>query len=67
MLVRWTASGTYHHGFPRRSPDAVGWGITFTGTDTLRIPGGQLLEYWPNADGLSFVQQLDVREVTGRT
>jgi hypothetical protein len=40
--------------------------ITFTGTDTLRIAGGQIVN-WANADGLLFVQQLGVREVPGRT
>jgi hypothetical protein len=37
--------------------------VTFTGTDTLRIAGGKLAEYWANADSLLFFQQLGVREV----
>jgi predicted ester cyclase len=67
MVVRWKASGTYQGGFPGASPDPVGRVITFMGIDILRIVDGQLVEYWRNADGLLFVQQLGVREVPGRT
>jgi hypothetical protein len=45
---------------------AVGREVIFTGTDTLRVAGGQLAEYWANADSLLFFQQLGVREVPAR-
>ena len=60
--MRWKASGIYHGGFAGASPDSVGRVITFMGIDILRIIDGQLVEYWRNADGLLFVQQLGVRE-----
>ena len=63
MVVRWKARGTYRGGFPGASPDAVGREVTFTGTDTLRIADGMLVEYWANADSLLFIQQLGVQEV----
>jgi predicted ester cyclase len=66
MVVRWKAHGTYQGGFPGASPEAVGREVTFTGTDTLRIAGGKLAEYWANADSLLFFQQLGVREVPAR-
>jgi predicted ester cyclase len=66
LVVRWKARGTYRGGFPGASPEAVGRDVTFTGTDTLRIAGGKLAEYWANADSLLFFQQLGVREVPAR-
>ncbi len=63
LVVRWKALGTYAGGFPGAAPEAVGRTVSFTGTDTLRIAGGQLAEYWANADSLLFLQQLGVREV----
>ena len=63
LVVRWKARGTYRGGFPGASPEAVGREITFTGTDTLRIAGGMLAEYWANADSLLFFQQLGIREI----
>jgi predicted ester cyclase len=66
LVVRWTAHGTYRGGFPGASPEAAGREVTFTGTDVLRIAGGQLAEYWANADSLLFIQQLDVREIPAR-
>ena len=63
MVVRWKARGTYRGGFPGAPPEAAGREVTFTGTDTLRIAGGMLAEYWANADSLLFFQQLGVREV----
>ena len=65
FAVRWEAQGTYGGGFPGASPEAVGRKIVFTGTDTLRVAGGLLAEYWVNSDGLLFLQQLGVREVPG--
>jgi SnoaL-like polyketide cyclase len=52
MAVRWKARGTYRGGFPGSAPEAVGREVIFTGTDTLRIAGGQFAEYWANADSL---------------
>jgi SnoaL-like polyketide cyclase len=65
--VRWKAHGTYIGDFPGAAPEAVGREVTFTGTDTLRIAGGMLAEYWANADSLLFIQQLGVREVPAPT
>ena len=39
---------------------AVGSQVSFTGTDTLRVAGGQIAEYWANADMLQLLQQLGV-------
>jgi len=58
-----TAEGTYRGGIPGSSPDAVGRRVLFTGTDTLRVADGQLIEYWANADSLYFVQQLGMEKV----
>jgi predicted ester cyclase len=63
LVVRWKAHGTYAGGFPGAPAEAAGRELTFTGTDTLRVAGGQLAEYWANADSLLFFQQLGVREV----
>jgi hypothetical protein len=63
LVVRWKADGTYRGGFPGASAEAIGRHITFTGTDTLRVAGGKLAEYWANADSLLFIQQLGVREI----
>lgn len=62
LVVRWKAHGTYRGGFPGATA-AAGREVTFTGTDTLRVAGGKLAEYWANADSLLFIQQLGVREV----
>ena len=37
--------------------------VTFTGSETPRVVGGKLAEYWANADSLLFFQQLGVRDV----
>jgi hypothetical protein len=63
LVLRWQACGRYRGGFPGAAPDAAGREVTFTGTDTLRVAGGQLAEYWANADSLLFYQQLGIREV----
>ncbi len=63
LVVRWRAHGTYAGGFPGAAAEAIGREVTFTGTDTLRVAGGKLAEYWANADSLLFFQQLGVREV----
>jgi SnoaL-like polyketide cyclase len=61
--VRWKAHGTYCGGLPGAAPQAAGREVTFTGTDTLRIAGGKLAEYWANADSVLFILQLGVRYV----
>lgn len=64
MVVRWHALGRYRGGFPGSSPGAVGRDVRFTGTDTLRIVDGRIVEYWANADSLLFVQQLGVTSIS---
>ena len=63
LVVRWKGEGTYRGGIPGSSPKAVGRRVFFTGTDTLRVTDGQLIEYWANADSLYFVQQLGMEKV----
>jgi predicted ester cyclase len=53
---RWFARGTYQGGIPGAT--AFGAVVTFTGTDTWRVAGGQIAEYWANADSLYLMQQL---------
>lgn len=65
LAVRWRTSGTYG-GFLGAAPKAIGQGVTFTGTDTLRVEAGELTEYWANADSLLFVQQLEVGTIPAR-
>ncbi|MET9409093.1 nuclear transport factor 2 family protein [Streptomyces sp. NPDC002935] len=57
--VRWTATGTYAGGFPGAEA-APGTGVTFTGTDTLRMRDGRFVEYWVNSDTLQLLTQLKV-------
>jgi predicted ester cyclase len=66
LVIRWKAHGTYRGGFPGAAPVTAEREVTFTGTDTLRVAGGKLAEYWANADSLLFFQQLGVREVPAR-
>ena len=63
LIVRWRAQGTYRGGLPGAPQESVGKKVNFTGTDTLRIAGGRLAEYWANADALLFFQQLGIREL----
>lgn len=63
FVVRWKATGLYRGGFPGDSAEALDRSIQFTGTDTLRVVEGKIVEYWGNAHSLWFVQQLGVREV----
>jgi predicted ester cyclase len=58
LVVRWRASGSYKGGFPGAKAQ-IGKPITFSGTDTLRVEHGRLIEYWANADSLLFNQQLE--------
>jgi len=55
---RWRAYGTYQGGIPGAPTTASGTVVTFTGTDTWRVAGGQIAEYWANADSLYLMQQL---------
>ncbi len=57
MAGRWAARGTYRGGIPGAASIA-GTPVTFTGTDTWRAAGGQIVEYWVNADSLYLMQQL---------
>ena len=63
LVLRWKARGTYRGGFPGAPAEAIGRTVTFTGTDTLRIAGGMLAEYWANADSLLFFQQLGIQAI----
>ncbi|MFI6493190.1 ester cyclase [Streptomyces sp. NPDC050564] len=65
LVVRWQARGIYRGGFPGAPQEAIGSEVAFTGTDTLRVEGGRLAEYWANADSLLLVQQLGIRELPG--
>jgi len=48
---------------PSRRGTPGGREATFTGTDTLRIAGGKLAEYWENAHSLLFIRA--ARETPG--
>lgn len=63
MIVRWRADGTYTGALPGTDPAAAGRQVSFYGTDTLRLEGGLIAEYWANADSLWFVQQLGADRV----
>jgi predicted ester cyclase len=57
LIGRWRADGHYAGGFPGATA-AVGTAIALTGTDILRLGGGQLAEYWLNGDTLDLLRQL---------
>lgn len=57
---RWKATGTYQGSLPGTPASVIGKQVTFTGTDTLRVENGQIVEYWANADSLDLMQQLGV-------
>lgn len=59
IVVRWEAAGHYGGGMPGAGAP-VGTAVTFHGTDILRVSGGQVVEYWLNADTLDLVTQLQV-------
>ncbi len=59
VAVRWRARGTYAGGMPGAAAPA-GTAVDFTGTDILRVSGGQLAEYWVNSDTLLLLTQLQV-------
>lgn len=56
VAVRWRADGV----------TALARPVRFFGTDTLRLQGGRIVEYWGNADSLWFVQQLGAVAVPSR-
>lgn len=58
VVARLTARGT-HQGEYRGIPP-TGKQVTVQGTVTYRISGGQIAEYWGNADDLGLMQQLGV-------
>jgi predicted ester cyclase len=57
LIGRWRADGHYAGGFPGATA-AAGRPVAFTGTDILRLRGGQLAEYWLNGDTLDLLRQL---------
>jgi predicted ester cyclase len=57
LIGRWRADGHYVGGFPGATA-AAGAPIAFTGTDTLRLHDGRLVEYWLNGDTLDLLRQL---------
>lgn len=59
IALRWRAEGTYPGGIPGATAPA-GTPVSFTGTDILRLEGGQLAEYWVNSDTLVLLTQLGV-------
>ena len=61
---RWVARGTYRGGLPGATATS-GTVLTFTGTDTWRVAGGQIVEYWANADSLLLMQQLGAVSTRG--
>jgi len=58
FVVRSKAQGNYHGGMPSVSAETVGRTVGFSGTDTLRIEGGKMAEFWRNTDSVLFAQQL---------
>ena len=59
LVVRWVANGHYGGGLPGAGAP-VGTGVTFHGTDILRVSDGTIVEYWMNADTLDLMTQLQV-------
>ena len=59
IALRWRAEGTYPGGIPGATAPA-GTPVSFTGTDILRLEGGQLAEYWVNSDTPVLLTQLGV-------
>lgn len=54
--VRWTAHAT-HSGELMGIP-ATGKPITITGTDTVRVRDGKIVEWWHNEDILGMMEQI---------
>lgn len=59
VVIRWVATGHYGGGVPGAGA-AAGTEVTFRGTDILRVGGGQIVEYWLNADTMHLMTQLQV-------
>jgi predicted ester cyclase len=59
VALRWVATGTYGGGFAGATA-AAGTPVRFTGTDILRVSGGELAEYWVNSDVHVLLTQLGV-------
>lgn len=59
VVLRWIATGTYGGGFPGATAEP-GTPLRFTGTDTLRLERGRIVDYWLNADTLLLTTQLEV-------
>lgn len=57
LALRWRAEGSYAGGTPGATAPA-GTPVSFTGTDILRLEGGQIAEYWINSDTLVLLTQL---------
>ncbi|WP_407571479.1 ester cyclase [Deinococcus altitudinis] len=59
IALNWRVTGHYEGGFPGAAAP-VGTLVQFTGTDTLRVQGEQLAEYWVNASMYVMLAQLKV-------
>ncbi|GAA4263056.1 hypothetical protein GCM10022255_104140 [Dactylosporangium darangshiense] len=59
VALRWRASGAYAGGFPGAAAKP-GTANEFTGTDTLRVAGGLIADYWINPDIHVLLAQLRV-------
>ena len=60
MSLRWEANAVNKGVFPGGDASLAGRPVIFYGTDTLRLDGGLIAEYWANADSVWFLQQLGV-------
>lgn len=56
VIARWTATGTHKGEWMGVAP--TGKRVTHTGTTTLRIAGGKIVEHWADWDALGLLQQL---------
>ncbi|GGR33826.1 ester cyclase [Deinococcus ruber] len=59
IALNWQVTGHYAGGFPGATAP-LGTLVQFTGTDTLRVRGEQLAEYWVNASMYVMLAQLKV-------
>ena len=56
MATRWRVRGTHQGEMMGVAP--TGNQVTFTGTQTDRISGGELVESWSNWDTLGMLRQI---------